>query len=156
MASLDIYKIADYFIRCPDTGSQDVITHLKLQKLCYYSQAWFLALNDDPLTRSPFQAWPHGPVSPRLFKRFRAQGINPIHASVATRQISDFDFTSHLEEVWRVYGGFSAKTLEKLTHSEDPWLKARGVLGPLDKCNNVITHDSMKLYYRARLQDGKT
>ena len=35
-----IYEVAKYFL------SLDDMTHKKLQKLCYYAQAWFLALYD--------------------------------------------------------------------------------------------------------------
>lgn len=30
-----------------------------------------------------------------------------------------------LNQVWDAYGSFTAGQLERLTHSEDPWIKAR-------------------------------
>ena len=35
---------------------------MKLQKLCYYSQAWALVWDDAPLFDEDFQAWANGPV----------------------------------------------------------------------------------------------
>ena len=38
----------------------DPISNLKLQKLLYYAQAWYLALYDVPLFDDPIEAWVHG------------------------------------------------------------------------------------------------
>ena len=38
----------------------------KLQKLCYYSQAWSLVWDEEPLFSEDIQAWAHGPVIPKL------------------------------------------------------------------------------------------
>jgi len=41
---------------------------MKLQKLCYYSQAWGLVWNNQiPLFEQDFQAWRDGPVNKELF-----------------------------------------------------------------------------------------
>ena len=40
----------------------------KLQKLCYYSQAWSLAWTDKPLFDEDFHAWRNGPVCVELFR----------------------------------------------------------------------------------------
>lgn len=39
----------------------------KLQKLCYYSQAWSLAWTESPLFDEEFEAWKNGPVCRELF-----------------------------------------------------------------------------------------
>lgn len=39
-----------------------------LQKLTYYSQAWSLAWDSDPLFEEKFEAWSDGPVSRKLFQ----------------------------------------------------------------------------------------
>jgi uncharacterized phage-associated protein len=42
------FKVADYFIwLAKETGS--FISNLKLQKLVYYAQAWYLGINGIPL-----------------------------------------------------------------------------------------------------------
>ncbi|MCI7457609.1 Panacea domain-containing protein [Actinomyces urogenitalis] len=40
---------------------------LKLHKLCYYAQAWHLAITNEPLFRSDMQAWRYGPVSTAVY-----------------------------------------------------------------------------------------
>jgi len=60
-----VFDVADYFIANadPDEG----ITNLKLQKLCSYAQAFFLALHGHRFFASALEAWPHGPVIKGLY-----------------------------------------------------------------------------------------
>jgi uncharacterized phage-associated protein len=124
------------------------VSNLKLQKLLYYAQAWNLALNEHPLFEEEIQAWVHGPVVPEVFRRYRDCKWSPIPDS---KDSSSYQFRTHLEEVWKVYGGFTAFDLERLTHSEDPWKIARTGLAPDASSNNTISKSSMRDYYSARL-----
>jgi uncharacterized phage-associated protein len=124
------------------------VSNLKLQKLLYYSQAWHLALFGEPLFDEDIEAWVHGPVVPEIFRRYRDCKWSPIPSLGVDNACQ---FRPHLEEVWRVYGRFSAFDLERLTHSEDPWKMARKGLAPDESSNNIITKSSMRDYYSARL-----
>jgi uncharacterized phage-associated protein len=124
---------------------QDPISNLKLQKLLYYAQAWHLALYGKALFNDPIEAWVHGPVVPSIFRQYKAYRWAPV-SQVSTESLPKKTLT-HLEEVWRVYGKFSAGKLERLTHSEEPWKKARAGM-PIDApSHNVISLSSIKNYY---------
>jgi len=127
------------------------VSNLKLQKLLYYSQAWHLALFKLPLFDEEIEAWVHGPVVPEIFRHYRDCKWSPIPDFKVN---SAYPFRSHLEEVWKVYGNFSAFDLERLTHSEDPWRNARIGLASDASCNVIITKACMRDYYSARL-NGK-
>ena len=43
------------------------LSTMKLQKLCYYAQAWSLAWDEEPLFPHEFEAWVNGPVCRELF-----------------------------------------------------------------------------------------
>ena len=43
----------------------------KLQKLCYYAQAWSLVWDDECLFTERIEAWANGPVVPFLYKQHR-------------------------------------------------------------------------------------
>lgn len=59
MKQYDIKEIANWFL------SKASMPHKKLQKLCYYSEAWHQALYNSALIKDHyFEAWIHGPVSP--------------------------------------------------------------------------------------------
>ena len=47
------------------------ISTWKLQKLCYYAQAWTLAWTGKPLFPEDFEAWRNGPVCRPLFVRHK-------------------------------------------------------------------------------------
>ena len=150
-------QAADFFLLCADEQSGDLITHLKLQKLVYYAQAWHLALNNgSTLFEDDFEAWAHGPVCPPLYDRFSSLGFNAIPINAAMDDGSKLNGAKeHLEDVWNVYGKFSAKALERMTHSEEPWIEARGEAGPMDRSNAVISRKTMQLYYAKKLSNGE-
>ena len=50
-------------------------------------------------------------------------------------------------KVLEYYGGHDAQWLSQLTHMEDPWLKARKGVPSGMGCDNIITKESMALYY---------
>lgn len=53
----------------------------KLQKLCYYAEAWSEALLGQPISENAeFQAWVDGLANVVLYKRFHECGWNKIFA----------------------------------------------------------------------------
>jgi len=146
-----VIKVADYFIRQADTGSGDVMTHLKLQKLLYFAQGHHLALFDKPLFADRIEAWAHGPVCPAIWQVFKVYGYKPIPASVAKSDIDSISrrIQGFLAEVWRVYGQFTAKRLEEMTHDpvDSPWRIVRGNLRAVDFCHAEISKAKMQSYF---------
>ena len=120
---------------------------MKLQKLCYYSQAWSLVWDDSPLFEENFRAWANGPVCPELF--FKTQGKYSVNASDETGGTGDLSDNQKdtIDKVLEHYGGHNAQWLSQLTHMEDPWIKAREGVPSGTGCSNVITKESMAVYY---------
>ena len=148
MARVTVNQVADYFInQAHEVG--DPISHLKLQKLVYYAQAWYLALYGEALVDERFEAWVHGPVSPTLYQRFKGNSWSPIEADVGAPDLPP-EVREHLAEIFEAYGGFSALDLERLTHAEEPWIAARGDLEPTAPSTNPISEDLMRRFYAAR------
>jgi uncharacterized phage-associated protein len=140
--------IAKWILASIDRDAGDSITHLKLQKLVYYAQAWSLALLGRPLFDEDMRAWAHGPVAESVFNSYRAFGWEAIPApdEAPALEVEDEDL---LNMVMGGYGDFSAKHLETMTHCEDPWKTARGDLPPEARSNAIIPKDHMAQYYRA-------
>lgn len=148
----NINDVADWFMLKGD------ISNKKVQKLCYYAQAWSLALYDSPIaTDSKFEAWVHGPVNKTLWNRFKGYGWSEFHLTEPehVKEILKTKFSDNqnelLESVWETYGGFSADELERMTHEEKPWLEQREGLDPFQSCNYEISERTMKDYYRSRV-----
>jgi len=135
--------VARYFLSRSIPNTDESITHLKLQKLVYYAQAWHLALRGEKLFEERIEAWVHGPVCPDLYQEYREFGYQEIPI-VDIVKINDESIEELLEAVWVAYGKFDGKFLEELTHQETPWLQARSNLSDQSYSNNVITSKSME------------
>ncbi|MBA5724626.1 Panacea domain-containing protein [Candidatus Liberibacter sp.] len=124
--------IARYFLSLARAEEEpDLITNLKLQKLCYYAFGVMSALreeNDPPLFEDPIEAWMHGPVIPNLYENFKKYGSSPIPEmeSLPYEEFSIFDPKDRevLDDVFEYYGQFSAWRLRNMTHEEQPWKDA--------------------------------
>ena len=120
----------------------------KLQKLCYYAQAWSIAWTDEPLFKEDFQAWANGPVCPPLYAMHRGQYV------VSADDIGNGDGSSltddqrdTVDRVLEHYGSWEPYELREQTHSEAPWKDARGDLPEGASSIEPITKESMGEYY---------
>jgi len=148
MAKATTDEVANWFIHfAHEVG--DPLTNLRLQKLMYYAQAWHLALHEEPLIPDAFEAWVHGPVIPSLFGRFEHYQWNPISETVPKPCLST-EVEEHLLEVEEVYGGLLTWDLERMTHSEDPWVRARQGLARDEPGTKVISEELMKRFHAMR------
>jgi uncharacterized phage-associated protein len=148
-SGIDAIDVAKYFLKMVDMEVGESVTHLKLQKLVYYAQAWTLAFLGKPLFAEDFEAWQHGPVIPSLYFHFKDYSYNPIPKSVLPNEnVFSDEEKNVLDIVWDVYSKFDAKHLEKISHNEKPWNAARGDCKEDDKCNEVISKEVIKEYYR--------
>jgi uncharacterized phage-associated protein len=119
----------------------------KLQKLVYYCQAWSLVWDDEqPLFDARIEAWANGPVVPELYKYHRQKFSVDEWPRGDWRHLS-LKQRETIKVVVRYYGKHTGHWLRELTHSEDPWKKARKGLPPDARSTNEITLPSMALYY---------
>jgi len=145
-----VMAIAKFIVNIAD----DPTSNLKLQKLLYYVQGWYLGIHGKAVFHEEVQAWAHGPVVPDVFHALRHHGWNPVPKS-SEIIVLDGQIDSHVRAVLKAYGKFSAAQLERLSHTEQPWLDARGDLPPNVPSRAVITHKSMKEYFSSRVNEQK-
>lgn len=141
---LTCFDVAEYFLSKSDEDAGDVISNLKLQKLVYYAQGFCLAAYGRPLFNEKIEAWQHGPVCPDLYRKYKVNGS----LGIPTPANVDFDkFCAEdselMDEVYNVYGQFSAWKLRNMTHDEAPWKNT-----PI---GNEITQSSMASFFKGRL-----
>jgi len=140
----EIQDVAAYILQC-----RGPMTAMKLQKLCYYSHAWHLVWEEQPLFQSQIQAWANGPVIVDLYRMHRGQfqladgDISGSPEQLATNERDSID------EVLKVYGDKPAYWLSELTHREDPWKDARERAGLAfgERGEAVIADAAMHEYY---------
>lgn len=138
-------QVADFFLAFAKEHG-DYISQLKLQKMVYYADAWFLVNNHEALINEEFEAWIHGPVVRSLYHRFKEYRWNPILEEVNFPELEDAQ-KEHLTEIYDVFGKFSGYELEQMTHDERPWIEARGFCSPDEPCENIISKETMLKFY---------
>lgn len=162
MKHLPAVVVAD-LIRLYLARHSQTATNLKLQKLLYYSQGWFVAITGDALFEDNIEAWVHGPVVPPVFRRFRDYRWNFLPAIDWTPELKEashfsvnaYTVGAHIDQVVRLYGGFAGPDLETMTHRETPWIIARKGLAADTPSNAVISIQSLKDYFNPQLQYGR-
>lgn len=112
-------------------GSQGNIDPMKLQKLLYFANGWWLALTGAPLINERPQVWRYGPVFRPIYQRFSRYGRNPITKPDAIfplgqsteRLPSDQnEVVNLLDWIWAEYGWKSGPELSDETHrAGTPW-----------------------------------
>lgn len=137
-----VFDVAKYILE-----NKGPVSTWKLQKLCYYAQAWHYTWTEKPLFAERFEAWVNGPVCPDLFNRHKGQfAICADDVKGDSSKLTD-DEKDSVNVVLRDYGNMEPYALRELTHSEDPWKNARGNLKENEKCTTEITPEAMGLYY---------
>lgn len=136
-----VHDVAQYILQ-----KRGEMSAMKLQKLCYYAQAWSLVWDDAPLFCEQIEAWANGPVVPALYFAHRGQfHVRDIPAG--RPDVLTSEQRKSIDAVLGFYGDKSPQWLSDLTHVEDPWLKAREGLAPGERGEVVITHAAMAEYY---------
>ena len=139
---MSVFDVARYILE-----KKGDMSAWKLQKLCYYAQAWTLAWDEKPLFEEDFQAWANGPVCPELFYKHKGAYIVQPEMIDGDPAKLDAEQCHNIDIVLESYGDKEAYWLREKTHAEAPWKDARGDLPNGAVCQNVITKDAMGLYY---------
>lgn len=125
--------VANEFIRLH--GADGSIDHLKLQKLVYFAQGWWLAMKGSELVAERPQVWRYGPVFESLYRIFSPLGRQNINTPrgagpfannvVPTLEGDDCaEERACVEWVWSEYGNLDGPKLSDLTHAVGtPWRK---------------------------------
>ena len=130
------------------------VTPLMLQKLLYFIQGIYSALNGKPIFEEDCRAWIHGPVYPEVYDLFRDFKYNPIDdARFALLERMEDTLTEEekrvIDLVLNTFGMYGGKMLEKITHNEIPWQEARKGYGDSIPSSEIVPKDRIMKYYIA-------
>ena len=134
--------VARWFIRrnqiSVDYDGGDPLSLLKLLKLLYYAEGCSLAARGYSLFDEKILAWDHGPVVEEVWRAYNKAPYNLEFGTeedlASVNKISEED-NAFLEEVFNVFGKYSAWGLRNKTHEETPW-KSTPRNGVIDR--NII------------------
>ncbi len=128
------------------------VTPLMLQKILYFVQGVYSALYGMPVFAEDCRAWVHGPVYPEVYDLFRDFKYNPIEDARfallegAGKTLTD-DEKKVIDLVVNTFGMYGGKILEKITHSEDPWVKARAGYADGIPSNELVSKEKIMEYF---------
>lgn len=148
---MEALQVARYFItlnnlECKEEAAD--LSKLKIQKLLYYAQGYYLALFNKPLFEENIEAWDHGPVVREVYDQFKQhEGIyvptNAYRMNEAEQECIETDKRELIEEVFCLMGQYSAWKLRDKTHNEEPWLNSYET-----GKNNIISIAAIQSYFK--------
>ena len=124
----------------------DDVSNKKIQKLSFYVYAWYMAIYGEKIADMQFEAWEHGPVCRKLYNKYRSYGWNVIPKYKGFVLVDD-EKIKFIKSVLNIYGDYTADELEKMTHSETPWIEARNICEKTGVTNTVISDELLIRYY---------
>ena len=149
--SHDARDVANAMIR---RGIEDgnPFTPLQVIKLTYLCQAWMLGMFRIRMFYQEVEAWQYGPVIADVYHAVKKYGDRPVRKSIRRGEV-DFDLDKRhiLNQVYKVYGGWTGFKLSQLTHAPgSPWYETKQA-NPLGR-NVVIEEDLIRNYYARKLE----
>lgn len=131
----------------------EMISPLKLQKQLNYVYSYCLAEWGYKIFVESPEAWAHGPVFRSVYDKYSSYKFMNIDIPVEDVPLHDSNLGKLTLRIAEGYGIYSAKELERLTHREDPWKKARKRAGVTEgeSCKEIILDSDIYDYFRKLL-----
>lgn len=140
-----IFGIINWFLSKSSVENQ--ISHLTLQKILYFSQAWHYGLNGQWLFEDDCEAWGQGAVYRSVYDEFKEFKNNPLpHLEFEVQLTDNEKFTLELIKS-NLLDVYTTKALENMCHLEEPYIQARKNCNEQAECFSIIDKDYIALYY---------
>lgn len=162
ISKVDSNHLVDYIL-----SRGGAMSHLKIQKILFYIQAYHLAYFDEGIVDDDFEAWVHGPVSRKVYNS--ARDLSILHKELyyflgegetppeqVLRETLTSDQIQLVDDVIDELKSLSGLELENMTHSEQPWKYARRGYDPGQRCGVIIPKELIKEYYKSQLYEQKS
>ena len=154
LSKIDSSILADYILK-----NYGPMSHLKLQKLLFYCDAYHMAYFGEELITDQFEAWTHGPVSRNIYNSLKDKSILYSDLSYNDRGLNPDDeikkLTSDqrimLDEILGELSSWSGAQLEASTHREYPWIEARKGYVEGAKCSIPISKKTTLEFYKKEI-----
>lgn len=134
---LDVCRYVINYSNKKDYG----ISNLKLQKILYFIQAFFLIETGSPCFDEKIKAWDFGPVVLEAYREYERYGgidiptvrsyVELDESNIWNSEIIEYDDSviarkdkKRINDVVDKFSNYSATDLVKLTHRQTPWIEA--------------------------------
>lgn len=154
----NVLDVCRYVINYSNDKDYD-ISNLKLQKLLYFIQAYFLINKNETCFNETIEVWDFGPVIPKAYSEYKQYGGGHIPSiSSYIEMDSDNIWNVHrvkynnniisnadkkmINDVINQFAEYTATDLTSLSQNQAPW---NNIYEPYT--NNEITKESIKEYF---------
>lgn len=145
----DALDVSSYIINyC--TKRDYLMSNLKLQKILYFSQAYFLLSKHEPCFDDTIEAWDIGPVIPAAYKEYKKYGSGNIwimNHCLEEDCYNDIILDDDKKLICAVvdrFADYSAADLARITRNQSPWMDAY-----VPNRHNEITVKAIEEYFSA-------
>lgn len=119
----DALTIARYIVNYSNQKNDPWFSNLKLQKLLYFCQAYFLLTTERPCFGDAIEAWDFGPVVPNVYHEFKRFGAGWIPTTF-DETVIDKKTRTLIDDVVDNFKDYDNVALTTLVHAQDPWIHA--------------------------------
>ena len=138
----NVFDVAKYMLE-----KRGPMSAMKIQKLCYYAQAWYLVWEDAHLFEEDFYAWESGPVCIDSFDKTRGKYMLRLEDETGGTGYLTETQKEIIDKVLDFYAPHDAQWLGRLASLESPWKNAKASELPNSNIPQLISKDSIKKYY---------
>ena len=136
--------VAEYIVEyCNDHNYG--VSNLKLQKLLYFVQAYFLIASQNACFYEEIEAWDFGPVVPSVYSKFKQFGSTDIPKMPNLYSVILNHDKKLIDAVIEKFRGYTSTDLVQLTHNQDPWRNAHA-----KGYNGIITKEAIRSYFAGK------
>ena len=120
---MDIISLCNYVIKSFNEKDSK-ITNLKLQKVLYYIQGYFLKQFNSPAFSEELYCWTYGPVVPLAYYEFNVNGANPLQHNACVNINIREEHKKLIDTIILRCKDIPSSALVEKTHQEAPWKNA--------------------------------
>jgi uncharacterized phage-associated protein len=151
---MEALRVADFFIWKDSQQNNPDLTNMKLQKLLYFAQGFYLIDHPDVLIDENIEAWKFGPVIPSVYHFFKSSKDNIVllqRGNILKDQITGLttEIEESLSETWEILKDIGAIHLSNITHADNsPWSEIVAKRGGVKNLNHdVIPIESIRRFF---------
>ena len=90
-------------------------------------------------------------MNPEIYQKYKKYGYQIIPKPEVDMSFINENTANFLCDIWESFGIYDGKFLEEQTHKEAPWLEARKGYPEVGICHEIISKESMRIFFKSKL-----
>jgi uncharacterized phage-associated protein len=143
----DVVDISKQLIKIASADKDCELTPLKLQKIMYFAQGYYLVWKNKPFYYNRIEAWKYGPVIPQLYHYLKEYGSEDLcNHDLSTHTIDNIDSETKgfLSWIWTTFKDYKAIELVNITHLHKPWIDG------MKRQDSLISNNDIQYYFKKK------